>query len=121
MGSIAFVLWLYAVASEETDQYVLSLSAGEDDRMYLLSLGTLHYENYSTFVFFDDPISGVYFTTGSSALDLVIESLMKLTLNREGGSELYSRAVGALDYLEADMEFPDAGVKLERTEVEMDS
>lgn len=109
-------------SQSENKKYVLSLSTSENDTIYILNFITANLDNYGVFVFFEEPIEGVYLTTGGSAIDFVIESIYKLpNLSREGESEIYSRAVGAATYLEADMEYPDAGVKIERAEVSLDS
>lgn len=106
--------------SHDSAKHVLSLNTGQEDTIYILSHNTIHFENYGTFVFFEEPIHGIYFTTGGSAIDLVIELIFKLTgLHHEGESEIYTLAAGAADYIHADIEYPDIGMKEERTEVEI--
>lgn len=102
------------------DEYVLSL--GRENPAYFLVLNTELFEHYGTFVFFDEPMDGVYFTTGSSAINLVVEILMKFEgIKIEGSSSIASRAKGAVDYMEADMVFPDSGFKVERTQKELET
>lgn len=106
---------------EDGEQFVLSLGKEEGDTVYIVNLSTADYEDYGTFVYFDDHMKGIYFTTGGSAIDLVIELQFKLSgMRMEGKSRIYSRATGASDYIEADMEFPDTGFKSTRTQVDLD-
>lgn len=109
-------------SNEFSDRYTLSLKKDEEDTVQILCFNQDPMV-LGTFIFFEDEgdFRHIYLTTGSSAIDLLVEFEMKNIVHHvEGSSWLYSRAKGGAAYITADMVYPDTGFKVKRFEKEIE-
>lgn len=99
---------------EIAEEYVVGLYNGNDENDFIeIICINDDPHNYGAIIIVAN--FGIYFTTGGSAVDMLVECEMKpIGYTTKGTCYIYRRAVGGATYLTADMVYPESNFKLKR-------